>query len=187
MTTARLYYIVGASGAGKDTLIRYARRSLAAENGIVFAHRYLTRPVQPGGENHVALTVEEFALRARHGLFAMHWEAHGCRYGVGIEIDQWLAAGCRVVVNGSRGYLADMHEHYPTAQVIWITAGRHTIESRLALRGRESAAEIAERLERNARLPLEPDGGALRVVNDGPLEEAGARLLDFLTGREPLL
>ena len=42
----------------------------------------------------------------RHaGQFALHWQSHGLHYGIGIEIDGWLAQGHAVVVNGSRGYL----------------------------------------------------------------------------------
>lgn len=187
MAAARLFFIVGASGAGKDTLIQHARRALAVRSDIAFAHRYITRPVRPGGENHIALTDAEFASRLRRGLFAMHWEGHGWRYGIGIEVDQWLAKGCDVVVNGSRAYIADACRRYPQARVIWITADAQTIAGRLAGRGRESAAELAERFARNAALPLTPECEALRVENDGPLEDSGARLVWLLTRPARLL
>ncbi len=49
---ARLIYVMGASGSGKDSLMRYAREKLAKHSNIVFAHRYITRPADAGGENH---------------------------------------------------------------------------------------------------------------------------------------
>lgn len=65
MEAGRLFYVVGASGVGKDTLIRHARDALRPNaHHIVFAHRYITRPVDAGGENPIALTQAEFALRA---------------------------------------------------------------------------------------------------------------------------
>ena len=80
----RLFYVVGASGAGKDTLIAYARNALPVANAVVFAHRYITRPAHVGGENHIALSDAEFSVRETNGLFAMSWESNGLRYGIGV-------------------------------------------------------------------------------------------------------
>lgn len=99
MAEGKLFYVIGPSDSGKDSLLRYARARLGPVSRVVFAHRYITRPVDVNGENHVALTKAEF------GLLAMHWRSHGHRYGIGREIDLWLAKGCQVVVNGSREYL----------------------------------------------------------------------------------
>ncbi|MBV8262011.1 MAG: phosphonate metabolism protein/1,5-bisphosphokinase (PRPP-forming) PhnN, partial [Paraburkholderia sp.] len=103
-----LIYVMGPSGAGKDTLLRYARGRLARES-VVFAHRYITREDSGGGggENHIALTEAEFETRSQRGLFALQWRSHALRYGVGVEIDQWMALGCTVVVNGSRAYAGE--------------------------------------------------------------------------------
>jgi ribose 1,5-bisphosphokinase PhnN len=57
----RLIYVMGPSGAGKDSLLGFARDRLKAEP-ILFAHRYITRP-SGNGEAHVELTVEEFEVR----------------------------------------------------------------------------------------------------------------------------
>lgn len=178
----RLFYVVGASGVGKDTLIAYARERLSASHGIVFAHRYITRPVEPGGENHIELTVAEFEQRERLGLFAMTWESHGYSYGVGIEIDAWLARGLVVVVNGSRDYAATVSRRYPGIGIVWISAEPSAVQTRLKQRGRESGDEIDARLARNARLGVQPPPGVLCVDNDGTLEAAGAQLVALLTG-----
>jgi ribose 1,5-bisphosphokinase len=67
---AHLFYVMGPSGAGKDSVLRGARAQLEPADRIVFAHRYITRAPEPS-ENHIALSPEEFALRDEAGLFAM--------------------------------------------------------------------------------------------------------------------
>lgn len=183
MPEGPLFYVVGASGAGKDSLIQYARDALGDAHGVVFAHRYITRPVTAGGENHIALTRSEFILRGRNGLFAIAWESHGFHYGVGIEIDAWLAKGLTVVVNGSRRHIPIARKRYPRLQVVWVTAPRDLRAARLAQRGRESRPEIKARLQRDASPGMAPDGEALHIDNDGPLESAGRRLVALLSGK----
>ena len=173
--------VVGPSGVGKDSLIAYARKRLAESERIVFAHRYITRPSTSGGENHIELNAGEFAQRGRLGLFAMTWDSHGYRYGVGIEIDGWLAKGLRVVVNGSRDYVSAVRERYPDIAIVWVSADPANVEARLRDRGRESRAEVEARLKRNSRLGVHPPAGVLTIDNDGTLEEGGERLVALLT------
>ena len=177
----RLFYLVGASGVGKDSLIAYARERIADTERIVFAHRYITRPPQSGGENHIELTAAEFAQRERLGLFAMTWHSHGYRYGVGVEIDAWLASDVKVVVNGSRDYVPAVRQRYPDIAVVWISASPGLVEARLRQRGRESRDEIDARLKRNCRLGVQPLPGVLRIDNESTLAAAGDRLIALLT------
>lgn len=182
MAEGRLLYVIGPSGSGKDSLLRYAREKLAGDPCVVFAHRYITRPFDAGGENHIALTDEEFDARVAGGLFAMHWASHGCRYGIGREINLWLAKGCSVVMNGSRAYLAHARQHYPELVPVSIEVSREMLESRLRARGREGEAEIAERLARAAAYMPPPD--AVIIRNDGSLEDAGTRLTQLIVPGE---
>lgn len=176
----RLFYLVGPSGAGKDALLRYARPRLI-ERPVVFAHRYITRPADSGGENHVALDAQEFQRRLQAGLFAMAWESHGHAYGIGIEVDHWMAQGLDVIVNGSRAYLPQAHARYPEMTVIWISAAREVLQARLAARGRENAEATARRLAR-AETFAPPQGmPVVAIRNDGALTEAGDQLLRVLT------
>ena len=92
-----LLYVMGPSGAGKDSVLGRARALLPSDAPVVFAHRYITRPADTGGENHVAVTRAEFAMRRDHGLFAYHWGAHGNDYGVGREIHDLILT----VANGA--------------------------------------------------------------------------------------
>ena len=177
--TTRLIYVVGASGSGKDSLMTYARTCLASETRVLFAHRYITRVADAGGENHVALTPEEFESRCKAGLFAMHWHSHGHAYGIGIEVNQWLAKGITVVVNGSREYLAEAAKRYPELLPVWVEVSPEVLRERLEARGRESASEVEARL---ARPPASQSSGRTGEVirNDGELRMAGDALVELI-------
>jgi ribose 1,5-bisphosphokinase len=173
-----LVYVMGPSGAGKDTLLKYARHALSAE-ATIFAHRYVTRPPAPGDDNSLSLSEAEFETRVRFGLFRFVWEAHGWRYGVGREIDLWRDAGLAVVVSGSRAHFAAQAAELGDAWPVLVTAPKALIAERLASRGRESAAEIEERLSRAADVPVEADR-LVTIENSGSVEDAGERLVAFL-------
>jgi len=74
--SSKLIYVMGPSGAGKDSLLGFARERIGAQ--VMFAHRYITRAVGEG-ENHIALSHDEFTSRLSYGLFAMHWTSLGLR------------------------------------------------------------------------------------------------------------
>lgn len=176
---ARLIYVVGASGSGKDSLMAHARTCLANETHVVFAHRYITRAADAGGENHVALTAEEFESRRKAGLFAMHWESHGYAYGIGIEVNQWLAKGMTVVVNGSREYLNVAAQRYPELLPVWIEVSLDVLRKRLEARGRENAQEIEARLARHPAIQSSTRTGEV-IRNDGELRVAGDALAELI-------
>lgn len=182
----RLFYVMGPSGAGKDTLIAHARARLPADAPVVFAHRYITRPADAGGENHVALSPAEFALREAHGCFCMAWGSHGHRYGIGIEVLAWRERGLSVVVNGSRGWLAEAAARFPDIVPVAITVDPGALRRRLEQRGRETAAEIEERLARAAAFRVDHPR-LVSLDNSGPVEAAGEALAALLrTGEVPV-
>ncbi len=178
----RLIYIVGPSGAGKDSVIGYARARLPVEAGVVFAKRTVTRPASAGGEDHIAVTDEEFERLLAQGAFAMHWRANGLAYGIGAELRGWLDAGCTVVVSGSRAHLPVALAEFPGLEVVQVSASVETLRARLGARGREDAAQVESRLERAATQSLPPGIQARRIDNDGDLAVAGERLLASLLG-----
>lgn len=181
-----LFYVVGPSGAGKDSLMGYARaRSQDLGRSVVFfAHRYITRPAEAGGENHVAVSRAEFARMRELGLFALDWESHGHAYGIGREIELWLARGASVVMNGSRGHLPEAARSFPDLCVVSIEVSPHVLRSRLEARGRESARDIDARLARAGEYAVIHPRLA-RIRNDGELAEAGDRLLRVLAFPPP--
>nr|WP_305879985.1 phosphonate metabolism protein/1,5-bisphosphokinase (PRPP-forming) PhnN [Siccirubricoccus soli] len=169
--------VVGPSGAGKDTLMAGARAALAGDPRFRFVRRCITRPAEAGGEAHEALTEAAFAARQVAGGFALSWRAHGLHYGIPADIAADLAAGRVVVANLSRTVLEAAAARLPLL-VLEITAPPEVLAARLAARGRESAADIAARLAREA--PLPPGLRVTRVVNDGPAEAGIAAVLAAL-------
>jgi phosphonate metabolism protein PhnN/1,5-bisphosphokinase (PRPP-forming) len=178
----RLIYVVGPSGAGKDSLLEWIRARLPADTGVRLARRTITRPAGAGGEDHIAATNAQFDAALARGEFALHWRANGHRYGVGREIEQWLAAGQSVVVNGSREYLTVARVKFPQLEAVHVVAPAEVLEARLARRSRERPDEADRRLQRTAQLPDTTREAALLLVNDGPIEVAGARLAEFVAG-----
>ena len=176
---ARLIYIMGPSGCGKDTLMGEARRVLPPEKPVAFAHRYITRPADAGGENHVSLSRAEFGLRLARGLFALCWESHGFAYGVGREIDHWLGLGLTVVHNGSREALPAALRAYPDMLPVLVTVPADELRRRLGGRGREDGAEMERRLAR-ARMIVPEVPGLVRFDNSGPLPERGRALAGLI-------
>lgn len=178
MTTGRLFYVVGPSGAGKDTLLAGA---VAANPRLIWARRSITRPESAGGEPFEGVLDDEFQRRLDAGEFALHWDAHGLRYGVMHAALAPLAGGRDVVLNGSRGAIAQAQAAFPSLQVLLITAPNDVLAARLAARGRESKADITARLAR-ANFELPRGVFACEVINDSDLETGVSRLLQAIKG-----
>lgn len=165
-----LFYVMGASGAGKDSILS-AARELLRNKPFAFSHRYITRPAHAGGENHIALSPHEFAVRHSLGLFALNWESHGNSYAIGKEIDDWLNAGLNVIVSGSREYFPIALSRYPDLIPLLVTVDRKILEHRLKARGRESQTQIAQRLARSSQ--FSPHHPRLHIIpNNGSLKNA---------------
>lgn len=173
--------VCGPSGAGKDSVLAWARDALQAHPVICFARRLVTRPSVPGSEHEEASAEALQALRAQRAL-AWYWEAHGLAYGVRAEYARRVALGQVVVVNGSRMHASGLAGRSDVRRVL-VTAGADRLQERLLRRGREEPAVVAARLARNADLPaLQADHV---VANDGRLPVAGTSLRDYLLELAP--
>jgi ribose 1,5-bisphosphokinase len=172
----RLVYLVGPSGAGKDSLLDWVRERLPPHSALAFARRTITRTACADGERHESVSVEDFEARLARGDFAMHWEANGHRYGIGKEVVDQLDAGITVVVNGSRAYLPQARAVFPDLEVVHLSAPTLLLERRLASRRRESTADIRRRMRRDPGVPR----AALELRNDGALDVPAGRFLCYL-------
>lgn len=176
MARGVLHLVVGPSGAGKDTLID-AVRPLRPD--ILFARRHITRPAGAGGEDHVAVAEADFASRAAGGGYALWWRANGLGYAAGPEVEKALAEGRHVVLNGSRAVVDLARARFAPLRVLFVAAPPATLAARLAARGRESAEDIAKRLDRAALAA--PEGGDVRSIdNGGDLADAARAMLAAL-------
>jgi ribose 1,5-bisphosphokinase len=173
----RWIVVCGPSGAGKDTLLAWARARLAGEAGIVFAPRLITRPPHPGSD-HLPTTEAQFDRLLAAGELALHWQAHGLRYGVARVWAEQLAVGCAVVVNGSRAHVQTLRAQGVAHCAVQVVAPDDVLRQRLAARGREDPTAIHDRLERNRRLAQTTACG--RVVNDGDVAQAGGALAELI-------
>ncbi|MFS1860119.1 ribose 1,5-bisphosphokinase [Vibrio lentus] len=173
----QLYYVIGPSGAGKDSIISALREQFVKD--LVVAHRYITRAAHAGGENHVELSDDEFFIRYSRNMFAMSWQAHGMSYGIGQEVHQWMDAGLSVVVNGSRAYLDAARDLFGERLVpVVVSVKPEVLEARLRARGRESEAEITLRLQRAAEYCVDSEStlnNTLCIDNSGTIEQSIAQ------------
>jgi ribose 1,5-bisphosphokinase len=177
----RLIYLMGPSGAGKDSLLDAARERLTAR-GCLIARRAITREGQGPGEDAEVLSPESFSECEQAGAFAMSWRANGLAYGIPRQIDDWLVAGHDVLVNGSRGYLEEARRHYPELVAVLLTVEPDVLHRRLLRRGRETPAQIDARLRRSTQFADTATlGERLHLLdNSGDLSQAVERLLGLL-------
>ncbi len=163
--------VVGASGAGKDSIIDAAKVRYAANTRFGFVRRVITRASQPGSEEHDTLDEYTFKQWCDDGLFAVHWQANGLYYGLPLESLERVSKGTIMIANGSRAAVAQVIRVYPRVRIVHITARRDVLAKRLQNRKRETAAEIEQRLQRNAAMPAIP-GEVFEIDNSGKLADA---------------
>ncbi|MES2536444.1 MAG: phosphonate metabolism protein/1,5-bisphosphokinase (PRPP-forming) PhnN [Pseudomonadota bacterium] len=175
----RLFYVVGPSGVGKDSLLQWVRQRVPADAGVVFAQRTITR-ASHASETYEATDVDTFGKYAAAGRFSMVWKANDLYYGVRRGIEANLKSGRDVIINGSREYVPQLVQSFPDAQVVWIEADTATIQERLVSRQRESGAALLRRIDRALEFAAPTGQKVVRLDNSGPLDVAGQRLLELL-------
>jgi ribose 1,5-bisphosphokinase len=177
--TGRLVLVVGPSGVGKDSVLRYAMAHFAGDARFVFPRRCVTRAVDVAAEDHDSLDEQTFDERAGEGAFALMWEAHGHKYGVRKDINAELERGCIVAVNVSRTIIAEVAGRYKNAVVVEITADPLVRVARLAARGREAANDIRQRILREVAAPAHPLPHHI-IRNDSDISDAGEEFCKLL-------
>lgn len=178
-SAGRLIYLMGPSGSGKDSLIEASRARLQAVD-IPVALRVITRSAEAKGEEATSVSVEEFARLRDSGALALDWQANGLAYGIPVQIDQWLAQGRHVLVNGSRAYLEQARGRYPDLLAIRLDVDPTVLRHRLLARGREPVEQIEERLARGHRLQDMPTSRVRTLDNSGSLNDAVVGLFRIL-------
>jgi ribose 1,5-bisphosphokinase len=151
-----LVLVIGPSGVGKDTLIAGARKALKGDARFSFVRRVVTRAVDVGLEDHVTMSLEDFAAAERAGRFALTWRANDLSYGLPLSVDTDLALARVVIANVSRHAVPQAIARYPMCRIIQISAEISVRADRLAKRGREDRDQIVARLARvGASLPAD--------------------------------
>lgn len=168
--TQALIYVIGPSGAGKDSVLQRLRQTWCDMPPAAWARRTVTRAMQAGGEAHESVSELDFERLKDARAFALRWQANGLHYGVRHAELAPLASGYCVFVNGSRHHLPVLLRDWPQASVVHISAPTEVLHQRLLARQREDGAAIAQRLEREVALQL--PAHTIQIVNDGPLDLA---------------
>lgn len=145
----RVILIVGPSGAGKDTLLRAARKRFSEISDLRFAKRYITRPPDVNEDNYY-VDKSGFELLEKGSFFVSTWRAHGNCYGIPRHE---LNPGTQktTVTSISRSAIADFYTSPLRPITVNITAQPDVLERRLAARGRESIEDIRARLKRSPK------------------------------------
>jgi ribose 1,5-bisphosphokinase len=179
-----LIYIMGPSGAGKDSLLNSLHQEMASLGKalpLIMAQRTITRSHHQSNENHEAVDEASFESLLQSNAFALNWFANGLHYGIRHEQLAPMSKGSWVMVNGSRAYLEQAKLRFPGLTVLHITAPVDVLRSRLLARGRENEKDIEARLSRSQSLESNPQD--LYVINDGRLEDSLTKLKDLLQER----
>jgi ribose 1,5-bisphosphokinase len=167
--------VVGASGAGKDALLSYARER--AGTFARFPRRAITRPPGPG-EDHDPVTEDQFATARGRGAFAVYWRAHGLCYGLPASVDAEVRGGLVVVANVSRSVIDELDARYQRVVVVHVTVAEEVRAQRLRARRREPELGIGQRLARPDPAPGHRVDAVIQ--NDGSLAEGGTQLLRII-------
>ena len=179
MRVGTLFFVVGPSGSGKDSLIDGAKAVLEPAGRYVFARRVITRPAGSPGEDHEFATEEEFARRFALGNFLISWSAHGLRYGLPASSMEAIEHGQNVIANGSRAVIAELAERVPRLVVVEVVAPPELLAARIAGRGRETGAAIDQRVARNVE-QWPSSVKTVTVRNDGTIAVGIERFLAAL-------
>lgn len=165
--------------------MNHARAALAGDTRYVFARRVITRAAETGnvtgGEDHIPCLPEAFAAMKERGELLLDWRAHGLDYGIPMTLKDEITAGKIVIVNLSRKVVPVAEDCFHRLAIVEISAPISVLARRLAARGRESEAEIAGRLSREAplfarRAPIH------KIVNDRDLDGVASEFLTLLRG-----
>lgn len=176
----RLIYVVGPSGAGKDSVLLWLRQQTPLTAPMYWARRTIDRPRvdAPHAENHFSVVTETFDRMVTAGEFAMQWNANTHRYGIRTdELKRLRDPSWCVIVNGSRAHLPIAATTFPGLTVLHVTASTEVLRQRLLDRGRESEEAINARLMRTIPMAIPASSHVIEISNNTTLEDAGADLL----------
>jgi ribose 1,5-bisphosphokinase len=178
--SGRLIYLIGPSGAGKDTMLRWLREHAQLCSSLHIARRTISRSAGDPHEPHEAVSAAEFQDLRQRGEFALYWEANGHQYAVRHAELRPLERGLDVLLNGSRRFLPEARQKYPGLFTAHVTVPPHILRARLLARGRETPEAIEARLMRSAQLAAVVGKPDVDLVNDGAPEDAARKLLQHL-------
>ncbi len=177
-----LFYLIGARGCGKESLLQFVQQNLYDNTHVRIAHRYSTKPnSETDKERYTALSRAEFNKRLHGGKFAIAWESEGNFYGIDQEVNEWLAQGYNVLINGSRVFLPMARKLFAHLVPVYIQIKPENLTLRLMFKHTNQTDEIRRSIQRECFSTDQfnaPD--IVTLDNNGPLHIAGNRLLSII-------
>ncbi len=138
----KIILVVGASGVGKDTLLKFARKKMKKE--VNFVRRYITRKPDKSEKNFF-IDSSAFKVLKDNNFFVASWSAHENLYGIAKSS---IKDGVNVI-SISRKEIEHFESIYDDVSTINITVPKNVLKGRLISRGRETKEEIKKRLLRD--------------------------------------
>ena len=174
----KLILVVGASGAGKDSLLKVAKLHFRDYPNVHFLRRYITR--KPGEfEDNFYVDDIAFEILKDHGFFFSFWYAHDLKYGVPRQEIESLKENETIIVSISRTKIREFEQRFSgKVTTINITAEESIIKERLERRKRESSMQIKTRLERML-IPVSASN-LINFENNAGLEISSVSFLSIL-------
>jgi ribose 1,5-bisphosphokinase len=168
--------VVGPSGSGKDTLLRYAATAFSQRQDIALARRYITRPPDKNEDNYYIDPVG-FQHLQKTGFFLSTWQAHRNSYGIAKHITDGGNGCSTIVCSISRSAVADFESRFFTTTIL-VTAREEILKERLLQRGRESEKDVEKRLLRAQRTVQA--WNLITFDNSDDLEKSSASFITLL-------
>jgi len=165
----KIVLIVGASGVGKDTLIKNIQDKVEAN----FVKRYITRAPDNNEANYY-IDNEAFEQLKRDDFFISTWKAHNNRYGIALS---HIKNGLNIT-SISRSAIKDFEDKFDYVTTINITIPKEQLFQRLKNRGRESDEQIQKRIERS--YPIIDAKNLIRFDNSKSIEESTQDFINLI-------
>ncbi len=166
----KLILIVGASGVGKDTLIKAIKDDIKAN----FVTRYVTR-IPDENETNYYIAKEDFVCLKDKDFFVSFWEAHGNCYGVSKNS---ILDGLNII-SVSRDSIKDFETEFEEVVTINIKIPTQMLYNRLKSRNREDENTILNRIKRSDKQVV-----AKRLVefyNDKSIEQSKQEFVSLIS------
>lgn len=144
----KIVLLTGASGSGKDTLLKAAASHFKGDNQVYFLPRYITR-LPDNNENNFFIDPPAFTFLRERDFFVSHWQAHGNSYGISNHHIEQVPPGGLAVISISRTAVADFENLNMAVTTILVSVRAEILRHRLKNRQREDRLEIEKRLARS--------------------------------------
>ena len=175
-----LILVIGRSGSGKDTLVRYATNALKDSHKIVSVPSYTDRPIRPTeteGVEHTFLTKEQFdELLEKETMFAYTKIGEtGYRYCSTVEMLERLDGDTIFYVIDPNGYdYCHKFNNRFNMKVIYVSTDEEIRKVRANMRNGDSATWTKRTEDENAQFDeFEHDKPWDAIVyNNGEVDEA---------------